>query len=68
MESTYPQAGSNEKIIFRGSAGPNDANQDWKEFVVKQNSSGKVLNRLVSDQGTKAPGQTWVVTLEVSLS
>lgn len=68
METNYPDAGSDEKIIFRGVADGDTANHDWNEFVAKQNTSGICLNRLVTDQGTKASGQVWTVTLEISLS
>ena len=68
MEDGYPDAGSGEKIVFRGVADGTTANHDWDEFVAKQNTSNVCLNRLVSDQGTKASGQVWTITLEISLS
>lgn len=65
MQATYPQSGSNQKAVFQAVFGATDANYNWREFVVK---STVCLNRLVSNQGTKASGQTWTVTLEISLS
>ncbi len=68
MQAGYPSSGANEKIVFQSEARGDDANFDWKEFVLKQNTSGICLNRLVSDQGTKVQGQIWTTTIEVSLS
>ena len=64
----YPQVGANQKVVVRAAVGADDANFDWREFVIKNNSSGICLNRLVSNQGTKAYGQIWTVTLEITLS
>ena len=68
MQDTYPTTGASQKIVFRGISDGSTANFDWREFVAKQNVSGICLNRLVSSQGTKASGQVWTVTLEISLS
>ena len=57
MESGYPTYGTSQKITFSSSYGSSDANQVWKEFgVLNASSSGKLLNRKVSDQGTKTSG------------
>lgn len=57
METGYPTYGTNQKIIFSSAYGSSDANQAWKEFgVLNASSSGKLLNRKVSDQGTKTSG------------
>ena len=68
MSSGYPTVGTNEKIVFRAVFGEADANYNWREFVIKHDVSDICLNRLVSNQGTKASGQVWTVTLEISLS
>ena len=69
METGYPTYGTSQKITFQASYGSSDANQAWKEFgALNASSSGKLLNRKVSDQGTKTSGQTWVLTLEITLS
>jgi hypothetical protein len=69
MEATYPTYGSSQKATFKSSFGGAEANWHWQEFAVFNASTGGVmLNRKVSDQGTKTSGQTWVVTLEISLS
>jgi len=69
MEATYPTYGSSQKITFKSSFGGSDANWHWEEFgVFNASSSGVMLNRKVEDEGTKTSGQTWVVTLEITLS
>jgi len=69
MESGFPTYGTSQKITFKSSFGSSDANQAWNEFgVLNASTSGKLLNRKVSAQGTKVSGQTWELTLEITLS
>lgn len=69
MEATYPTYGSSQKVTFKSSFGGSDANWHWQEFAVfNAAAAATMLNRKVSDQGTKTAGQTWVVTLEITLS
>ena len=69
MESGYPTYGTGQKATWKASFGGSEANWSWQEFAVfNAGSGGTMLNRKVSDQGTKTSGQTWVVTLEISLS
>lgn len=69
IEATYPTYGSSQKVTFKSSFGGTDANWHWQEFAVfNASTAGVMLNRRVSDQGTKTSGQTWVVTLEITLS
>ena len=69
MESGYPTYGTDQKITWKASYGPDDANQAWNEFgVLNAASDGVLLNRKVSDQGTKTSGQTWELELEITLS
>jgi len=67
MEATYPTSGTSQKATFQSSFGSDDANYSWQEFVIKNSSSSICLNRKVSNQGTKVSGQTWVLTVELSL-
>jgi len=69
MAATYPQR-SGTTVTFQSVFGTSDANYAWQEFTVANASSGtgKNLNRKVSDQGTKASGQTWTVQLQVTIS
>jgi hypothetical protein len=68
MDSTYPQvAGS--VVTFKSTYGSSDANQAWNEFSVRNGATAnKNLNRKVEAKGTKASGETWVLTLTVTLS
>lgn len=70
MEASYPTYGTNQKSTWRSVFGSSDANYAWKEFTVANGNSdsSKNLNRLVSDQGTKASGQVWQVDVEITLS
>ena len=69
MDSGYPQFGVDQKVIFRSTFGPTDANFAWNEFGVRNGSGAtrKVLNRRVESKGTKTAGEVWVLTLELRL-
>ena len=69
MAATYPQR-SAQTVTWRSVFGSADANYAWQEFSVANASSGtgKNLNRKVSNQGTKASGQTWTLDLAITLS
>ena len=66
MESGYPTSTS-QKATFKSSFGSSDANYTWKEWVVKQQTSAKCLNRKVEDLGTKTSG-TWTLEVSITLS
>lgn len=69
MDATYPTYGTNQKITFRSTFGSGDANFPWNEFTVDNGAAAaKNLNRKVSAQGTKTLGQTWQLTLDITLS
>jgi hypothetical protein len=69
MMAGYPTYGTSQKMTFKASYGSGDANQAWNEFgILNAASAGKLLNRKVSAQGTKTSGQTWELTLEITLS
>lgn len=68
MDATYPQV-SGQTVTFRATFGTADANYSWQEFVVDNGAVAlKTLNRKVENHGTKASGDTWVVTLTVTIS
>ena len=69
MEAAYPSR-SNQTISFRSVFGSAVGNFAWAEFTVANGSSDSAanLNRVVSAQGTKASGQTWTLTLTITLS
>ena len=69
MESGYPSI-SGQTVTFRSVFGSSDANNAWQEFTVASGDSDSAdnLNRKVSDQGTKASGQTWTLDLAITFS
>ncbi len=70
MQGGYPSQAS-QTVSWQASFGSAVANYAWNEFVISNASSkgsGVCLNRLVSSQGTKTSGQTWVLTLQITWS
>ena len=66
MEGGYPTSTS-QKATFKASFGNDDANHTWNEWVVKQSTSTKCLNRKVENLGTKTSG-TWTLEVSITLS
>jgi hypothetical protein len=66
MESGYPTSAS-QKATFKASFGDAEANYAWNEWVVKQSTSAKCLNRKVDSLGTKSSG-TWTLEVSITLS
>jgi hypothetical protein len=66
MESGYPTSAS-QKATFKASFGDSEANYAWNEWVVKQSTSSKCLNRKVESLGTKASG-TWTLEVNITLT
>jgi hypothetical protein len=67
MEAGFPTSTS-QKITMKSSFGSADANYAWHEWVVKQSTSAKCINRKVSVMGTKASASTWTLEITVTLS
>lgn len=70
VEANYPQV-SGQTITYRAVFADGDAEFAWEEFGVvnaEDDSTGTLLNRRVSSQGTKIAGQTWTLDLEITLS
>lgn len=69
MNGGYPTYGSAQKVTFQSDFAGDDGVFSWQEFSVWNGAyQNKNLNRLVSDQGTKVQGQTWTLTLDITLS
>jgi len=68
MDVIFPTQGTSQLITFRASGGSGSANYHWQEYISDNGTSGHAMNRLVSDQGTKTSGQSWQLTLTVTLS
>ena len=67
MDTGYPQV-SGSTVTFRSTFGTADANYAWNEYVVKHAVSGTCINRKVQSKGTKASGETWTISLQLSIS
>lgn len=69
MNASYPTYGTSQKATFQTDFGSSVGNFAWQEFgVFNASTAGTMLNRKVSNQGTKVSGQTWRFSVEVSLS
>lgn len=69
MEVGYPTYGTLQKATWRSVFAAGVANQAWQEFGVMNAETGEqLLNRLVSDQGTKTVGQVWQLSFTITLS
>jgi hypothetical protein len=65
---TNPPSPAN-RITARSTFGTTDANFHWQEIgLFNAASAGTMLNRLVTDLGTKTSAATWQVTLTVDFS
>lgn len=67
MDATYPTS-SSQAVNFRATFGSGVGTFAWEEFVIKQDTSSICLNRKVESKGTKSSGETWVITLTITLS
>ncbi len=69
MEGGYPTFGSDQKMTWKASFDGDTANISWQEFgVLTKTTSGVLLNRVLSDEGSKTEGQVWDLELSVTLS
>ena len=68
MEATYPSV-SGRTVTFQSEFGSTDANFSWQEFSVRNGAGAdKNLNRRVTDKGTKSAGETWTLTLTITIT
>jgi hypothetical protein len=69
MNASYPNAPSNGLEQWQSTFASGNANYSWNEFAIfNASSSGDMLNRSVSSQGTKVSGQSWQLTYSFTLS
>jgi hypothetical protein len=69
VEATYPQIAAATitwRAVFDGAA----ANFHWREFTVANGNSNAAdnMNRKIQEAGVKAPGTTWNLELQITLS
>lgn len=68
MDATYPSR-SGTVVTFRSTFGTADANYAWNEWAIfNASAAGTMLNRKVESLGTKASGNTWVLSVSISLA
>ena len=68
MDDTYPQV-SGQTVTFRSTFGTTDGNHAWAEFVIDNGAgASKTLNRKVENHGTKASGDSWVISATITIS
>ncbi|MBT0160678.1 hypothetical protein G4O51_11930 [Candidatus Bathyarchaeota archaeon A05DMB-2] len=69
MDTGYPQR-TNQTCEWRATFGSSDANYSWQEFTVVNaaGDTGQNLNRKVADKGTKASGESWTLSLQITFS
>ena len=69
MMTSFPTYGTDQKAIWKSSYDGTTANYAWQEFIVRNGATAlKCLNRKVSSQGSKAAGQVWELSIQISLS
>lgn len=68
MDVDFPEV-SAQKITFAGTYGDGVALFAWKECGVRQGGAATTLiNRVVTDKGTKAVGEVWVAKSEITIT
>jgi hypothetical protein len=69
MDATYPQR-TDQTCEWRATFGSGDANYAWEEYTVVNaaDDSSKNLNRKTTSKGTKASGETWTLSLQITFS
>jgi hypothetical protein len=69
MDTSYPTR-TGQTAEWRATFGSDDANYAWEEYTVVNASSdaGKNLNRKTVSKGTKASGETWTLSLQITFS
>ena len=69
MIAGFPTYGTDQKVTWKSSCDGTTANYAWEEFIVRNGATAlKDICRRVSAQGTKASGQVWELSIEISLS
>ncbi len=69
MNANYPQV-SSQTATWQSIFDANTANFGWKEFTIvnANNDTGQNLNRVSNNQGTKTVGQTWTISVQITLA
>jgi len=68
MEATFPSK-SAQTMTFKSIFASGDGNWEWLEWgIFNASTAGTMLNRKVVSKGTKESGDTWTLTVTVTIS
>ncbi|XHH09856.1 MAG: hypothetical protein ACFCUE_04310 [Candidatus Bathyarchaeia archaeon] len=69
FDDTYPVR-TNQTVEARATFGSAEGNFAWEEYTLANGNSdaAKNLNRKVESKGTKASGETWTLSLQITFS
>lgn len=69
MSVGFPTIGSSRDIDFKTQFGASEANHDWEEYIVRNGAgTAEDLFRKVENNGTKAMGQTFNLTVNIQIT
>ncbi len=69
MDATFPTDPTGGAWVWRSTFGSSEANYAWQEMAVfNAGAAGIMLCRVVSAQGMKTAGQTWVLTYTMTVT
>lgn len=74
VDATYPShtdgtSSGSATVTFKATFGTSDANFHWQEWgVFNATSGGRMLNRKVTDLGTKTSAASWAFTVTLTLA
>ena len=69
MDTSYPTR-AGQMAEWRATFASGDANYSWQEYTVVNaaTDAGKNLNRKIADKGTKASGESWTLSVQLTFS
>jgi hypothetical protein len=69
MDGTYPTV-SNQTMTFQSTYGAGVGTWHWQEYVVTNSDpkTGKCIDRVVNDKGTKGASDSWILQLALTVS
>ena len=70
MDATYPTYGTSQYATWKSTFDTGHAEWAWEEYTVVNSAddSGANLNRKISSKGTKGSGETWVLTIQCTIT
>jgi len=69
MDAGYPANTPTKTVSFQAVAQSADALSHWVEFgIFNSSGGGTLLDRIVSDKGTKSSGEVWTIKITQTFS